>query len=115
MLFEKINFMQQALILADVGATEVAIAFNRVLAERYYVVLKEESDNALAEERLRQVWSDYLDGEIVPERLSDEEKEPLFAELAALTEDQKTVITRDVLRAANEELALPLVSLLPDR
>ena len=115
MLFEKINFMQQALILADVGATEVAIAFNRVLPERYYVVLKEESDNALAEERLRQVGSDYLDGEIVPERLSHEEKEPLFAELAALTEDQKTVITRDVLRAANEELALPLVSLLPDR
>ena len=33
----------------------------------------------------------------MPEGLSDEEKEPIFAELAALSDNQKAVITRDIL------------------
>ena len=91
---EEILYMQQALILADFGANEVEIAFTRALNERYYAVLKEEPDNALAEEHLRQIWSDYLAGKIVPEGLSDEDKEPILAELAALTENDKAEATR---------------------
>jgi hypothetical protein len=50
--------MRQSLIAADLGANEVELAFNRVLSERYYAVIKAEPDNALAEERLRQILSD---------------------------------------------------------
>ena len=93
---EEILYMQQALILASLGADEVGIAFNRRRSELYNTVLKEEPDNALAAERLRQIWLDSLEGKILPEGFSDEELESVFAELESLTEKQKTDITRSV-------------------
>jgi fermentation-respiration switch protein FrsA (DUF1100 family) len=93
---EEINHMQTALIFADLGASEAGIAFNLNRNTLYFDVIKEESDLVLAEERLRQIWHDSLDGQILPEGFSDEEMEPLLAELAALTEDDKAQITRTV-------------------
>lgn len=93
---EEINHMQTALILADLGDSEAGIAFNLHRNTLYFDVIKEESDPVLAEERLRQIWHDSLDGQILPEGFSDEEMEPLLAELAALTEDDKAQITRTV-------------------
>ena len=53
--------MQQALIGRALGVSEEDIAEGRAFNERVYGVLKEEEDNALAEEKIREIWTDILE------------------------------------------------------
>jgi uncharacterized protein len=104
---EQLMYLQQALILASQGGDATGIAFIRTRTELFFAVLKQGLDADVAEQRLRQIWNDYLDGKIVPPDLSAAETEPILAELATLSVEDKVELTRTTLDPQLKELNRP--------
>lgn len=107
MVGEDLMYLQQSLLLASLGADEASIAFVQARTERFYAVLKTETDRAVAEAAIRRIWDEYLNGEIAPENIDDADKERVLAELAALSDADKEEITRVNLPPLLRELNRP--------
>jgi hypothetical protein len=68
---EKILDLQGALIAKANGASDAVIAKNRDLQKKMFAVVKAEKDDAVAEKKLRPIWTEALHA------LTDEEKKAL--------------------------------------
>ncbi len=68
---EEIMYAQAALILKASGASDEAIAKNRVGQERYFNILKQERDSAIAARRIREISSELEAG------MTEEQKKAL--------------------------------------
>lgn len=84
---QEILALQSALIAKAAGASDEMIAKNRTASDRVFEILRQESDNAAAEKKIREVFSELTAG------LNEEQKKALGASTAALEGQIKQVTT----------------------